>query len=281
VVRRTDSNNSAVLNPQTVLPDLARLTLTAWQSPTPSVNPYNGSPTPHLNAHLFRLDLYFFGLVNPPGRMGDGTVIPYEPFKYGTNPVYGFVELDMDRDRNTGGELSSAARTRYLANIARFGRLPSNSSYERAAFWGTDLQYPFGQNPSGPEHEFRRSGADFLLNLCGCYELTVESEGGNGNQIFDPGETWIVRSAFFIRSGGYREASFCFGGLSGVRGCTTRPSISAFRTTPPQTRRASRWCTPLTRLARASWRDRPRSRSTTTSPTRPQSVRRCRMSSTL
>lgn len=223
VVRRTDSGNNGPLNPLTVLPDLARLTLSAWQSSTASTNPYSGSATSHENAHLFRLDLYFYGLVNPPGRLGDGSAIPYEPFRYGNNPIYGFVELDVDRNRGTGGELSGAAKTRYLANIGRFGRLPSGSMLDRAAVWGADLEYPFGQNPAGPDHEFRWSGADFLLNFCGCYDITIVSEGGNGNHIFDPGETWVVRSGFFQRTGGYREASFCFGGLSGVPGMYDPP----------------------------------------------------------
>jgi hypothetical protein len=217
-VRRTDITGTGLPNPQTVLPDISKLVITAWQSPTPATNPYNGSPIDPELAHLFRVDLYFFGLVNPPGRLGDGSVFPYEPFRFGNNPLYGFVELDVDADKDTGGELSGAAKTRYLANIGRFGRLPSGPLAARAAVWGTDLLIPFGQNPAGPEHEYRRSGTDFLLNFCGCYNLTIISEGGNGNQVFDPGETWIVRSGFFQRSGGYREASFCFGGLSGVPG---------------------------------------------------------------
>ncbi len=211
--RRTDSNNAGTLGVDTRLPDLLRLTISAWTSPTASTNPYNGwveSDPSH--AHLFRIDIVFDGLVNPPGQLGDGEVAPYEPFAYGPNPVYGFFEFDVDQDRDTGGELGPAAKTRYLANAARFGCRPVWNG-DRAVVWGTDRDRPFGAIPN-----YRASGADFVLGLCGCFDPVIVSEGGNGNHRFDPGETWIVRGPFFQRTGGYQGASFCFGGASGVPG---------------------------------------------------------------
>jgi hypothetical protein len=219
--RRTDSTNNGPLIPGARLPDLLSVTLSAWQSPTASTNPYNGSVVSGSGPfHLFRLDVVFDGLVNPPGRMGDNSTFPYEPAKFGDHPVLGFLEIDVDEDKSTGGELGPAAASRYLANVARFGRLPKGSIGERAAIWGTDLQLPFAQSP-----QFRRSGADFVLSLCGCYNPEIISEGGNGNQRFDAGETWIVRAPFFQRSGGYTEASFAFGGSSGMAG-TYDPQVN-------------------------------------------------------
>lgn len=217
--RRTDSTGAGPLIPGARLPDLLSVTLSAWHSPTASTNPYSGSVVFGSGGfHLFRLDVVIDGLVNPPGRMGNNSTFPYEPTRFGNHPVVGFLEIDVDEDKNTGGELGPAAASRYLANVARFGRLPKGSIGERAAIWGTDLQNPFAQAP-----QFRRSGTEFVLSLCGCYDPEVISEGGNGNGRFDPGETWIVRAPFFQRAGGYTEASFAFGGSSGMPGTYDPP----------------------------------------------------------
>lgn len=213
VIRRTDANGNGALGAGSTLPDMIRVDFIAWQSSTAAADPFNGSPCNPEDAHLFRIDVSFAGLVNPPGRLGDGVAIEYRPFEFGPSPLYGFLEIDVDHDRNTGGELGTAARTRYLANVARFGRLPSHSNADRAAIWGTDLDRGFDEVP-----QYRRSGADFLLSFCGCSDVTILNEGGNGNHIFEPGETWTVRGAFFQRSGGYVDSSFAFGGTSGVPG---------------------------------------------------------------
>lgn len=206
VVRRTDTGNNGPLNPSGVLPDLVRVTLCGWQPINAAADPYAGSCIAPAGAHLFRLQVVFKGLVNPPGTLGIGGQ-GFDPFRFGPSPVLGFLELDVDNDRDTGGELDPGARLRYLANVARFGRRPTGSIGERVAVSAKDYDPNFATSP-----QYERSGADFALVLCGCWNITIVSEGGNGNGQFDPGETWIVRGRFLQRSGGYQCASTAFGG---------------------------------------------------------------------
>jgi hypothetical protein len=204
VVRRTDSANAGVLNPLARLPDVVSIRLSGWQSPTAATDPYTGSVAPD-PAHLMRLDVTFVGVVNPPGPVTAGN---YNPFRFGNSPVYGFVDLDVDRDRDTGGELGSAARSRFLANVGRFGWLPHESSLgERGAKWADQVDGLYATLP-----QYERSGEDFALVLCGCFDPVVVSEGGNGNGVFEAGETWVVQGRFFQRAAGYQQASFAFGG---------------------------------------------------------------------
>ena len=160
------------------------------------------------HADLFRLDLEFYGVVNPPGPASPAD---YNPFQFGPSPVYGYIELDVDRDQDTGGEFTSAAKTKYLANVGRFGRLPQGSIGDRVIKFGADIDTNFFTEPF-----FERSGADFLLAFCGCYPTTIVDEiSGNGDQTFDPGETWIVRGGFFQRAGGHQPACSSRGGAAG------------------------------------------------------------------
>src|SRR6185436_6353293 len=133
----------------------------------------------------------------------------FNPFQFGRTPLYGFIEFDVDRDADTGGELTSAATQRYLANAGRFGGRPQGPVGPRAAVWGRDvyLNHGFGDNP-----QFERSGEDFALALCGCYNVSIVAQDGNYDGIFDPGETWIVQGRFFQRAGGYAEADAVVGG---------------------------------------------------------------------
>lgn len=198
VVRRTDPTNSAPLNPASTLPDLVSATVVAWDTPTPLTNPYSGTPIDPQGAHLFRLDVVFLGLVNPPGPLSG----QFDPYRFGNSPLYGFLEINVDNDIDTGGQYGPGASSRYLANIGRFGRLPFGPLSARAALRGTDVNASW----------IARSGEDFSLVLCGCEAPEVVSEGGNQNHIFDAGETWIVHGRFFQRSTGYRECSFAFNG---------------------------------------------------------------------
>jgi hypothetical protein len=211
--RPTDSQRAGIVAPGARLPDILRASLSAWQSPTASTDPYNGSVVGDpAQAHLFRLDLVFDGLLNPPAELTDGQQAPYNPFLYGPSPLYGFIEIDVD-GADTGGDLGPDATSHYLANVGRFGQLPTVPVWERALRWGEDWQLPFGQSPN-----YRASGADFILNLCGCTTPVIVSEDGNQDHRFDPGETWVIRGPFFQRTSGYRLASFCFGGASGTPG---------------------------------------------------------------
>ncbi|MFN0132799.1 MAG: GC-type dockerin domain-anchored protein [Phycisphaerales bacterium] len=206
IPRRTDVAGNGSISPSSTLPDIVRTTLGGWQSPTPSTDPYTGAFVSSSAADLFRLDVVFAGLVNPPGRLGDQGQGEYLPFEFGPSPIYGYFEIDMDSDRNTGGELT-AANQRYLANVARFGRLPYGSIADRAPKLGSQIDADFFSTP-----QFERSGADFALSFCGCWGVTVLAEVGTQNGLFESGETWIVQGRFFQRSGGYRLASFMFGG---------------------------------------------------------------------
>ncbi len=199
-LRRTDTGNNGPVLAGATLPDVVEVRLSAW------ANPYEGSPVPAGSAHLFRLDVVFNGLVNPPGTVGIGGQ-PFNPYAFGFRPVFGTLEIDVDNDVNTGGEFDPGARVRYLANVARFGRVPGGTLAPRAARSANDYNSNFSSEP-----QYERSGGDFVLMMCGCWAVTIVSEGGNANGIMDPGETWIVRGRFLQRVAGYACASSAFGG---------------------------------------------------------------------
>lgn len=202
-IRRTDHGNDGALHPDQRLPDLLSASLCGWEAFDASSDPYSGFSVDADDAHLFRLDLQFAGLLNPPGKvLGNAP----NPFAFGNSPLIGFFDIDVDH-KNSGGELGAAAEVRYLANIARFGRIPPDSLGERAARSRSDLDNSFYTPP-----QYERTGADFALVLCGCSQPTIKSEGGNGNGVFEAGETWVVRGRLFERSQGYLEASAAYGG---------------------------------------------------------------------
>lgn len=209
LLRATDPNLTGVPGPGCNLPNLLKLSVGGWQSPTPSTNPYSGSYVNPESAHLLRFDLEFKGVVNPPGS---ASLSNYNPFQFGPSPVLGAIEFDIDSDRDTGGELGAAAKGRYLANIARFGRLPYGSIGSRVVKLGWQADAVFSTSP-----QFERSGADFVLAFCGCYTTTILSETGNKNHIFESGETWIIRGGFFQRSGGYQLSCQSTGGAAGLQ----------------------------------------------------------------
>jgi hypothetical protein len=201
VIRR--AGPVAPLNPQSTLPDIVQVTLSGWQSPTASTNPYNGSVMDE-GAPLFRVDVTFAGRVNPPGP---NDAANFNPFLFGPSPVFGFFEFNADRNENTGGEFGAAAAPRFLANVGRFGLLPSDSTLgPRAVFWGDQVDSDFNTPP-----QFERSGTEFILTFCGCFAPSILT-GDNGNGVFDSGETWLIRGNFWQRAEGYRQASFMTGG---------------------------------------------------------------------
>ncbi len=191
VIRRTDAGANGSIKPGTKPPDVVLMETRGW----------SGAPM-----DVVEVRVKFEGLVNPPGPLGLGA-LQFDPFAFGDNPVYGFMEIDIDRDRNTGGELGDGAKFRYLANLARFGEVPEGSLSERAAKDGTNLDSNFNSSP-----QFERSGADFALVLCGCFDVTVTNTFGDYDGQFSAGDTWIVSGRFFQRAGGYEEASAAYGG---------------------------------------------------------------------
>ena len=204
VLHRTDLGNDGAVHPQGVMPDILSISLCGWVAVDPVNDPYTGTTIEGESASLFRLDMTFAGLVNPPGRVFGGSP---DPFVFGPSPLLGFLDIDVDDDEETGGELGSDAETRYLANIARFGRVPEGDIEERVARSRDDIDNDFYTEP-----QYERTGADFSLVLCGCSLPTIVSQDGNQDSLFDAGETWILQARFFERSRGYLDASAVFGG---------------------------------------------------------------------
>ncbi len=204
VVRRTGLEGP--LHPETRLPDLLHVSLAGWSPTNPLVDPYTGVVIRPRDAHLVRFQIVFDGLVNPPGTLGVAGQ-PYDPFRYGPSPVFGFLDIDIDDQKNTGGELGAGAIQRYLANVGRFGHAPYGSIGERIARSAADYDMNFWSDP-----QYERTGAEFAIVLCGCWATTVVNEGGNGNGVFDRGESWIVRGRFLQRVQSFAPASGAFGG---------------------------------------------------------------------
>lgn len=210
VVRLTDSCGCGPLNAGQTLPDLIRVTLSRWQPDSPSTDPFTGTvvecASSNCPAPFFRLEVVFSGLVNPPGTLGIGSGTVFNPFQFGPSPVFGFLDLDIDRDTDTGGDLSGVAATRVLANAARFGVRPYRNS-ARAAVTNADLNNPWNVDP-----QVARSGADFSLVMCGCFPVTLVSASPANPGVFTAGATWVVEGRFFQRASGYQPASFASGG---------------------------------------------------------------------
>lgn len=206
--RLTDDGADGLFN-SAALPDLLELTISAWGPTNPSQDPYTGTTVDRETADMFRIDLVLDGLINPPGPLGLGAA-PWDPFRYGDRPVYGFIELDLDRERDTGGELGSAAKNRYLANVGRMARRPYGSIGDRIAIEGTDLDGAFFSMP-----QYERSGAEFDFGFCGCFDTQLVSETGNADGTMDAGETFIVRGRFFRRVAAFLSVSGMEGGSFG------------------------------------------------------------------
>lgn len=209
VVRRVDAGANGPVDAATrLLPDLLAYRLGGWQPDNPPADLYAGHWAPA--GAFFRLDLIFAGRVNPPGTVGLG--YPYDPFLYGPNPVFGYVEIDMDGDVNTGGELASP-RLRYLGNAARFGGLPSEPRFDgRAATRLADFDNDILTQPW-----IERSGEEFHLALLGWHIDEVRNASSpNVVGTFGDGDTWLVSGRLFHRAHGYEPFSLaCCTGLPG------------------------------------------------------------------
>ena len=206
VQRPTDRGGTGGVHPDAVLPDIISFAVAGWQPFAPATDPYSGFPVESRGSDLFRLRLVLDGLVNPPGPLGLSGQ-PFEPFRFGPSPLFGFVELDVDDRKDTGGHLGASAESRFMANVARFGSRPQGSIGERIATSARDYDRNLFTGP-----QFERSGADWSLSFCGCSAVTLLSEQGNGNGLFETGESMIVRGRFFSRSEGYIEPSGMSGG---------------------------------------------------------------------
>lgn len=199
-LRRTDFGNDGVVNvPVHRMPDLVGYQLGRWTPTDPSVDPYTGDWDPL--GEFVRLDFGFVNIINPPGPLGL-SVPAYDPYRYGPHPVYGFVEIDMDRNLATGGEVQQP-QLRYLANVARFGGRPAGPRFaNRVATSGNDLNHPFNEPPL-----VRRSGEEFHIALLGDDIQQIIELSGDGDLVFEFGDVWLVRGQLFHRAHGYEEFS--------------------------------------------------------------------------
>jgi hypothetical protein len=203
--RRTDPGADGPINPDQVRPEFRSLTLSKWSCNSPATDPFNGSAS-NLGNDLFRLDLVIHGLVNPPGALYDPENA-LSPFQYGPSPLLAFVEINVDRranngGRDTGGDMTIEAGSHYLANVGRFGGLPSSSTSVRTITRPGDFDSDFFTAP-----QFERSGAEFVFKLCGCEPITVVSTSVPGDTVFSAGDTWVVRGHFFERTSGFNSVS--------------------------------------------------------------------------
>ncbi len=197
LVRRTDPNGELPFNLEDHAPvDLLSITLGTWAPADPAVDLFAGAFA--TDGLFLRLDVVLNGLINPPG---DTVPWDFQPFTYGPNPVYGFIELDMDADADTGGELDSP-EYRYLGNAVRFGGLPAIPY----------LRTRFALDASAFDHDFQtspqveRSGEEFHLALLGgqfTYD-DITKLSGNGPE-FGPGDIWLITAPWFHRAHGYEQ----------------------------------------------------------------------------
>lgn len=183
-------------------PDLTSYVLGNWLPPEPWVDPFTG--TFDAAGQYMRFDLVLEGFFNPPGPV-DFVVDTTLPFLYGDHPVFGFVELDMDANPDTGGE-TAFPECRYLGNVCRFGGVPWRHSWlaARAARDPSDFNTEFG-----PVH---RSGEEFHLALFGGLIWQIDWLVGDNDEFFEPGEVWELTGEFFHRAHGYEAFSLAAGG---------------------------------------------------------------------
>ncbi len=206
LLRRTDPGGTLAFDPDTHRPpDLLEVTLGRWSPTNPQADLFVGA---YAGQGLFlRLDVVLAGLHNPPG-----STIPwqFEPFLYGLHPVFGFVEVDMDEDVGTGGELDTP-QYRYLGNAVRFGGRPAavEELLDRFALDATAFDGDFQTPP-----QVERSGEEFHLALLGDLfdPVDVLELAGDGDLTFEAGEEWQITAPWFHRAHGFEPFSFAEGG---------------------------------------------------------------------
>ena len=209
LLRRTDDNADGFIDPQAQrLPEILEMRIGTFQPIQPDGNRFIGN-WDSAGGYL-RLDIDLAGIINPPGPLGLDTSFPsYDPLLYGPNPVYGFIEFDIDADENTGGELS-APDFRYLGNVARFGGLPVESRFiDRVALDAS----AFDDDVTTPPF-VDRSGEEFHISFLGerisSVDIIHESSGGDP-ALFEPGETWILGGKLVHRAHGFEQFTLmCF-----------------------------------------------------------------------
>ncbi|MCG3130929.1 MAG: hypothetical protein FLDDKLPJ_01703 [Phycisphaerae bacterium] len=206
-VRRTDAGADGQVDINLHPPaDLLSYQVGAWAPSDARADIFEGA---WRDAGLFmRLDLVFAGLAHPPGTMGEGEF--FDPFRYGASPVFGYVEVDVDADINTGGELAFP-ELRYQGNAGRWGGLPSGKRLSRRVALDATA---FDGDLSTPPH-VECSGEEFHLAFNGRAWEDIRIKRGNANPLFQRGEAWILTGRVFHRAHGFEEFSYaccCEGG---------------------------------------------------------------------
>lgn len=188
--------------PRNAVIDLLDITLGTWMPHAPRTDLFDGQFRP--DGLFVRIDLRLDGLVNPPGSLDP---FSFSPFAYGPRPVYGFVEIDVDRNVATGGEVHFP-QYRFLMNAARFGGLPTRQAFrDRVAAESAAVDNLFHTPPFVERH-----GEEFHLSLLGGQEWTITERSGNGDRRFESGESWLLRGSFFHRAHGFEPFSLATGG---------------------------------------------------------------------
>lgn len=200
--RRTDTGAVGEIGEEIhQLPDLISWSLGDWRPAAPQSDLFTG--TWSNLGDFFRLELIFDGLINPPGPVGCCGEPVFEPFRYGPNPLFAYVEIDVDRDLDTGGELEWPD-LRFLGNVARYGGLPPSASLRnRAAVDARDLD---GDLATAPYVE--RSGEDFHVEMVGWEVNSAQIQRSDtADWLFGPGENWVIAGHFLHRAHGYSQFS--------------------------------------------------------------------------
>jgi hypothetical protein len=205
VARPTDLGATAPFDPAIHrLIDLREISLVRWEPVAPELDVFDGAAAS--GGGFVRLDVVVGGLVNPPGSTDPAT---FDPFEYGDHPVYGFVEIDLDDDNETGGEVDSP-QFRYLGNIARFGGLPEGIVFDdRLATDAAAFDWDFLSKPYVERH-----GEEFHLALLGdrFSSSGVAEVLGDGDLVFEGDEVWVLTGDWFHRAHGFEPYSLATGG---------------------------------------------------------------------
>lgn len=205
VARPTDLGAELWFDPQAHrLIELIAIELGRWTADDAQIDLFAGEFT--AGGPFFRMDIIMDGLVNPPGP---NELSNFDPFRFGAHPVYGFVEIDMDDDAESGGEID-APEFRYLGNVARFGGLPGGDEFnDRPAENGGDFDGHFMTKPYVERH-----GEEFHLALLGGQfnAWDIVETAGDADLIFEADETWVISGDWFHRAHGFEPFSIASGG---------------------------------------------------------------------
>ncbi len=122
----------------------------------------------------FRYDLKVKGFVNPPGPVSEST---HNPALYGPDPIFAFVEFDIDNNAHSGAE-NDHPQDAYLTVFSRFGaRTPLKTDRNPLNYSDT-----FNTILNTPTAGY--TGSDFVFTLNGSYVTTIVGDDGDG--LFEP-----------------------------------------------------------------------------------------------